>query len=138
MSPEVITGGEATPASDVYGLGAVLYFALTGRPPFKGEVPATTLLAHLNDAPVPPSQRAKEPVPADLDAIVLRALAKKPEDRHADGRALAEALATCSVAGLWKPAHVAEAPRPRAIAPSTTETPSSESDTRVEVRRRTG
>ncbi len=139
MSPEVITGGEATPASDVYGLGAVLYFALTGRPPFKGEVAATTLLAHLNDLPVPASERAKEPVPADVDALVLRALAKKPEERFADGRAFADALAASSVAGAWKPPAVIDLPRPRPQAPPSVAPPAStESDTRVEVRRRAG
>jgi len=138
MSPEVILGGEATGASDVYGLGAVLYFTLTGRPPFKGEVAATTLLSHLNDAPMPPSQRMPDAIPADVDAIVLRALAKKPEDRFADGRALADALAGSSVAGKWKPAHVAELPRPRPTPVAIEPTPSTESDTRVEVRPRSG
>jgi serine/threonine-protein kinase len=138
MSPEVIIGGDATAASDVYGLGAVMYFALTGRPPFKGEVPATTLLAHLNDVPVPPSQRVTEPIAPDVEAIVLRALAKKPEERFADGRVLADALAACGVAGTWKPAPVADVPRTRPTPPALEPTPSTESDTRVEVRRRVG
>ena len=136
MSPEVITGHEATPASDVYGLGATLYITLTGRAPFKGEVPASTLLAHLHDAPMPPSERTGGAVPADLDAVVLRALAKKPEDRFADGRAFAEALAASSVAGGWTPKRVTERPPPRA--PTATSDDTHESDTRVEVRRRTG
>jgi serine/threonine-protein kinase len=138
MSPEVITGGVATPASDVYGLGAVLYFTLTGRPPFKGEVAASTLLAHLNDRPMPPGQRVPNGVPADIDRIVLRALEKAPEARYADGRAFAEALAACSVAGTWKPPAVSDAPKPRAQPPVTEPPPPSESDTRVEVKRRAG
>ncbi|MFO0682413.1 MAG: serine/threonine-protein kinase [Sandaracinus sp.] len=137
MSPEVITGGAATAASDVYGLGAVLYFALTGRPPFKGDSPGATLLAHLNDAPVPPSERQRG-VPPDVDAIVARALAKKPEDRFPDGRALAEALARCSVASAWTPAPVTDLPRARALPPPSTPPPPNEADTRVEVRRHTG
>lgn len=104
MSPEVISGERATSASDVYGLGAVLYFTLTGRPPFVGDVPATTLLAHLQEEVVPPSERAPHPVPRDVETIVMRCLAKHPGDRFADGRALADALARCSVAGTWRPA----------------------------------
>ncbi len=137
MSPEVITGGEATAASDVYGLGAVLYFALTGRPPFKGDSPGATLLSHLNDSPLAPSERLRD-VPADVDALVLRALAKKPEERFADGRALADALSHCSVAGAWRPPIVADFPKPRAHAPASIPPPPTESDTRVEVRRRAG
>jgi serine/threonine-protein kinase len=137
MSPEVITGHEATPASDVYGLGATLYIALTGRAPFKGEVPASTLLSHLHDAPVPPSERTSGAVPADVDAIVLRALAKKPDDRFADGRALAEALAASSVAGTWRPAPAKEKAAPSG-ARGADGSEGSESDTRVEVPRRTG
>jgi hypothetical protein len=77
-------------------------------------------------------------IPSDMDAIVLRALAKKPEARFADGRALADALAGSSVAGKWKPAHVAELPRPRPTPTAIEPTPSTESDTRVEVRPRSG
>ncbi|AKF02970.1 serine/threonine-protein kinase [Sandaracinus amylolyticus] len=119
MSPEVITGDRATSASDVYGLGAVLYYALTGRPPFVGEVAASTLIAHLHEAVVPPSARAPHDVPEDLEAIVLRCLEKKPGDRYPDGRALAEALARSSVAGTWVPA-----PAPPSIAPPPPSSPS--------------
>ena len=121
MSPEVISGERATPASDVYGLGAVLYFALTGRPPFVGDSPATTLLAHLQDEVVPPRERAPHAVPGDVEAIVLRCLAKRPEDRFADGRALADALASCSVAGMWKPAPVPGPAAPPPAIPDTAE-----------------
>jgi eukaryotic-like serine/threonine-protein kinase len=141
MSPEVITGDGATPASDVYGLGAVLYFALTGRPPFVGEVAASTLIAHLNDPVVPPGERAPHPVPPDIDAIVLRCLAKKSGQRFADGRELAEALARSSVAGAWEPAEapssIAPPPKLPSIAPtSTAGTAASEQPTAVSVPRR--
>jgi serine/threonine-protein kinase len=149
MSPEVIQGGTATAASDVYGLGAVLYITLTGRPPFKGESPASTLLAHLHEAPVPPSERAPRGVPSDVDAIVLRTLHKEPSSRFPNGRALADALARSSVAGQWTPALVTEptGDRQRAVSQSgealavkdDAATPArdpKESDTRVEIRRR--
>ena len=108
MSPEVICGGRATAASDVYGLGAVLYFLLTGRPPFGGEGAASTLIAHLHEDVVPPGERAPHPVPHDVEAIVMRCLAKSPGDRFADGRALADALAASCVAGRWQPSASSE------------------------------
>jgi hypothetical protein len=111
MSPEVIRGGPATPASDVYGLGVVMYFALTGQPPF-GEARSSTLAAHLEDPVVPPSVRAPHDVPRDVEAIILRCLAKDPKDRYADGRALAEALADSSAAGTWKPSPSVLPPEP--------------------------
>ncbi|HJL14669.1 MAG TPA: serine/threonine-protein kinase, partial [Sandaracinaceae bacterium LLY-WYZ-13_1] len=133
MSPEVIQGAPATPASDVYGLGAVLYFALTGQPPFVGEVPSQTLVAHVQDPVVPPSVRAPHVVPSDLDARVIRALAKDPAERYADGRAFAAALASCGVAGRWVPR--ADDGRPAAPAAAPEPTPS-DAETRVGRRRR--
>jgi hypothetical protein len=149
MSPEVINGSPATAASDVYGLGAVMYQALTGRPPFAEGGAASTLVAHLRDAPIPPSQRVATPIPEDVEAIVLRCLAKKPEQRYADGRALAEALARSSSFGRWAPAPVGpktttlSPPRPeqeRANASGVTTASgdarsSEERETRIEVRR---
>ncbi len=132
MSPEVIRGAAATPASDVYGLGVVLYHTLTGASPFAGE--SITVAAHLEEPVVPPSVRAPQPLPADLEAIVLRCLAKEPAERFSDGRALADALARSSLAGRWTPA-AAEAGRPRApsVPPS-----GSDAATRVAARRRAG
>jgi eukaryotic-like serine/threonine-protein kinase len=132
MSPEVIRGGAATPASDVYGLGAVMYFALTGRPPFLGEAASSTLVAHLEEPVVPPSVRSPHMIAKDVEAIVLRCLEKKPEDRFADGRALADALCASSAAGRWVPTTPTLLPEP--VRPTT----SPDSDTRVGVRRRAG
>ena len=112
VSPEVVAGATATPAADVYGLGAVLYLALTGRYPFESEQRQGTLRAHLTEPVVPPSQRCGRAIPADVEAIVLRCLEKEPELRFADARALAGALASCSVAGRHRPVLTTRAPTP--------------------------
>ena len=91
-SPEVIEGKSATPESDVYGLGAVLYYLLTGSLPFTTDHVMATMIAHLTLAPVAPSERRGSAVPKPLEDLVLRCLSKRPSERFADARALAEAL----------------------------------------------
>ena len=88
LSPEQARGETATPASDVYSLGVVAFECLAGRRPFVGDTPVATALAHLRE-PVPDLPGS---VPADLAAVVRRCLAKLPQDRFADGAALAAAL----------------------------------------------
>ncbi|HEY8041981.1 MAG TPA: serine/threonine-protein kinase [Polyangiaceae bacterium] len=99
MAPEVCNGGRADPRSDVYSLGSVLYFLLTGTPPFTAPTAAAVMVAHVNDVPEPPSRRA--PVPADIERVVLRCLEKEPEDRYQSARELDMALAECKDAGTW-------------------------------------
>ena len=78
MSPEQCNGEDVVgPASDIYSLGALLCFALTGQPPFERRAPVQTMMAHLGEVPVPPSTRRAGVDPA-LDAIVMRCLAKRP------------------------------------------------------------
>jgi Protein kinase domain/Domain of unknown function (DUF4440) len=78
-SPEQLRGERTDARADVYSLGCVLFAALTGRPPFaNGTVPAT-MLAHLHDAPPRPSQLG---APPELDRVMARALAKRPDDRY--------------------------------------------------------
>ncbi|EUA43642.1 tyrosine kinase family protein [Mycobacterium xenopi 3993] len=67
--------------SDVYSLGCVLYEILTGEPPFVGDSPVAVAYQHVREDPIPPSQR-REGISADLDAVVLKALAKNPDNRY--------------------------------------------------------
>jgi serine/threonine-protein kinase len=101
MSPEQATASpDVDGRTDIYSLGAILYFMLTGRPPFEGKSPTELMIAHARDPVVPPSRHRAE-IPAEIDAIVVRCLAKKPEERYPDTRALAMALAACACAGDW-------------------------------------
>ena len=81
MSPEQALGeGEPDARSDIYSLGAVAYFLLTGRPPFDNENPMRVMVAHAHDDVTPPS-RFRPDIPADLEQVVMRALVKNPDDR---------------------------------------------------------
>jgi serine/threonine-protein kinase len=88
LSPEQAEGHSATPSSDVYALGVVLFECLTGHRPFVAESPVAVALAQVRE-PVPD---LPPEVPADLAAVVERAMAKHPEERYADAGALAAAL----------------------------------------------
>jgi serine/threonine-protein kinase len=105
VSPEqAVVGRGVDGRSDIYGLGAMLYFMVTGRPPFQRETPADVLRAHVSEPVKPPRELAAD-VPADLEAVILRCLAKRPEDRFADARAVADALAACGCATEWNEAQ---------------------------------
>jgi serine/threonine-protein kinase len=92
--------------SDIYSVGAVAYYLLTGHPPFMGETAMEVMIAHTRDPVSPPSQ-VHPGVPADLERVVLRCLAKRPEDRYPDTPSLAAALAACADASGWSPEHAA-------------------------------
>jgi serine/threonine-protein kinase len=100
MAPEQARGAEVDGRGDIYALGAVAYFLLTGRPPFVRETAVETMAAHLRE-PVPPPRGLRPDLPADLEVVVLRCLAKDPAGRYADVDQLEQALAGCACAGTW-------------------------------------
>jgi serine/threonine-protein kinase len=101
MSPEQAQGQlDIDPRSDIYSLGAVGYFLVTGRPPFEGRSPWQVMLAHARHAVQPPSQLRCE-VTAELEAVLLKCLAKRPEHRYPDVTQLAEALDACATGRVW-------------------------------------
>jgi serine/threonine protein kinase len=91
LAPELVEGLEATPASDVYALGCVLYECLTGAPPFAAHRLSELTFAHLVEPPPDPRERRPE-LPEDLVAALLTALQKAPSDRPPTATALARML----------------------------------------------
>jgi serine/threonine protein kinase len=101
MSPEQAVGEPSPDArSDIYSLGAVGYYLLTGRPPFEGNKPIKVMIAHAHAEVVPPSRHCPD-VPADLEQVILRCLAKSPGDRYPSASALCKALTACEAAEGW-------------------------------------
>lgn len=94
MAPEAIRGERAGPAADVYGLGAVLYFMLTGGPPFDHQNLGALLAAHLSEDVVPPSHKAAGIVPLAVEALCLDCLRRDPSERPSDARAVIGRLRT--------------------------------------------
>ena len=91
MSPEAARGEPADERADVYAIGAILYEALAGAPPYAGDS-ATAVRAAVRDRPPPPIEQRAPGVPADLAAIVAKAMARAPADRYPSARELAEEL----------------------------------------------
>ena len=104
MSPEQALGdGEVDGRSDIYAVGCVAYWLLTGSLVFKGTTPMETIVLHVNREPEPPSRRTARPIPADLEAIVLACLAKHPADRPQTADELAARLQSVRTADEWTP-----------------------------------
>src|SRR6202163_2428118 len=93
MPPEQATGGEVTPRSDLYSLGAMLYEMVTGRPPFVGDEAVAIIGQHLNTPPVSPAWHRPD-CPPGLEALILRLLEKDPSKRPASAGEVRAALAS--------------------------------------------
>jgi serine/threonine-protein kinase len=100
MSPEaILTPDRIDARADIYGLGCVAYYLVTGAPPFAGQSIVEVCAHHLHSTPPPPSQ--KRPVPADVERVILSCLAKDRADRPESAEALSRLLDGCRDAGTW-------------------------------------
>jgi eukaryotic-like serine/threonine-protein kinase len=108
IAPETLNAPETVDArADLYALGAVGYWLLTGTHVFGGKSILEVCAHHLHSLPEPPSVRLGTPVSADLEAVLLACLAKRPTDRPASAHELRERLRACSAAGRWSNARAA-------------------------------
>jgi serine/threonine protein kinase len=126
MAPELALGEKVDGRADIYALGCVAYYLLTGQLVFTSDNAVQSMVKHLNEPPVRPSQRTELPIPADLEALVLACLEKKADRRPATAGELARSLAAVDVswtheqASHWWAVHQpqrasAPAPRPSSV-----------------------
>ncbi|HEY8430880.1 MAG TPA: serine/threonine-protein kinase, partial [Sandaracinaceae bacterium] len=102
MAPEIlIEPNAASPRSDIYALGAVGYYLLTGEHVFSGRTVIEVLGHHLHTEPIPPSRRLGDPVPEDLERLVLDCLRKDPKERPQSAAELRGRLEACTGVGRW-------------------------------------
>ena len=92
MAPEMALGEDVDARADLYALGCVAYYLLTGVQVFTGDTPIKVITQHLQAVPMPPSARTELRIPVALDQLVLACLAKSPEDRPQSARELARSL----------------------------------------------
>jgi len=95
-APEQVRGESASPSSDIYSMGVVLYEMLTGERPYSGDTPIAVAMARLSEDPPRPKSR-RPAIPDALDAVVMRALAREPADRFASAAEMRAALDVVAV-----------------------------------------
>jgi serine/threonine-protein kinase len=102
MAPEIILGEtDVDRRADVYALGCVMYYLLTGQLVFEAETSMKMLLQHVHAAPVPPSQRTELPIPRELDQMVLACLEKDPNRRPQNAEELFQRVCRCRTCDTW-------------------------------------
>lgn len=130
MAPEIILGEvDVDRRADVYALGCVAYFMLTGSLVFEAETPMKMLLQHLHADPIPPSQRAEVPIPRELDDLVMACLHKDPNKRPQNAEELFRLACGCTACDGWDQRRAAEwwqVHLPELTGPLTLDTPMAE------------
>ncbi len=102
MAPEIIMDeGAVDHRADIYALGCVAYFLLTGHLVFEGDTPMKMFLQHLQADPIPPSRRTELPISPEVDALVLACLEKDPAKRPQDARELLRMMESCRASKSW-------------------------------------
>lgn len=119
LAPEQVTGAEVGPAADVYALGVVAYELVTGERPFTADTPMAVALQHVNDDPPP----LPASVPRPVRSLIMRALAKDPDDRWPSATALAQAARSAAHAARTAAAGATEATAATASAATTAPPP---------------
>jgi serine/threonine-protein kinase len=107
MSPEQLKGEDATPRSDVYSVGVLLYHCLTGRPPFSGDVKSLAK-QHIHKDPTPPRRLNKRITPG-MEAVIMKALSKNPRDRYFSANAMLDDI---EIEASPRSAGTTETPKP--------------------------
>jgi serine/threonine-protein kinase len=123
MAPEIILEGDVDERADVYALGCVAYYMLTGTHVFEADTPMKMFVQHLQTPPVPPSARTDQPIPRELDELVLACLAKdrhlRPQNAHEVLRLVDRCLPGVgwdgAAASEWWEEHLAELTLPLAV-----------------------
>jgi eukaryotic-like serine/threonine-protein kinase len=130
MAPETILGeAEVDRRADVYALGCVAYFLLTGQLVFEADTPMKMLLQHLHAQPLPPSQRTEVPIPRELDELVMACLDKNPDKRPQNAEELFHMACGCRTCDGWNQTQAAEwwkVHLPELTGPLTLDTPITE------------
>jgi len=124
MAPEIVLGADVDQRADVYAIGCVAYYLLTGQPVFEADNPEDMFLLHLEEAPIPPSKRSEMPIPNELEALVLACLEKDRRRRPQDAAAVLDLLERCRLgeswdndaAGTWWQRHLVDVSGPPAAA----------------------
>ena len=101
IAPEQVLSGEIDSRADIYSVGCVAYWLLTGDLVFRGDTPIAVMMHHAHTAPVPISQRSELPIPAQLDQLILSCLEKDPARRPQSARELSRRLAEIPLAMPW-------------------------------------
>jgi serine/threonine-protein kinase len=107
MSPEQLRGEDATPRSDIYSVGVLLYHCLTGRPPFSGDVKSLAR-QHMHNDPTPP-RRLNRRITPGMEAVIMKALSKNPRDRYFSANAMLDDI---EIDPSPRSAGTKETPRP--------------------------